>query len=260
MTVHARRSLLDRLIQYYRPRPVATFAPPPVPIAPDLWSLERRLQMPAGPRLPTRTTIVRLPSSGLLVVSPPPVECGGLERVDALGTVAEVLVPNSFHYVSARAFLARYPRATLRVTPGLHERVAGVPPGIAMTDTPIDAWRGAVEHAVLGPVRGISEVALFHRPSATLVLTDVAFNLIAIERRFDRVVWRLTGIPASFGPSRTAKTFLLGDCAVAAAFLERVLAWPFRRVLVAHGEPLEEDAVDVFRRAFAPYLAKGQQT
>jgi hypothetical protein len=29
---------------------------------------------------------------------------------------------------------------------------------------------------------------------------------------------------------------------------------PFERVLVAHGEPLEANAADVFRRAFAPYL------
>jgi hypothetical protein len=39
-----------------------------------------------------------------------------------------------------------------------------------------------------------------------------------------------------------------------------VLAWPFQRVLVAHGEPLEANAVDVFRRAFALYLARPDAT
>jgi hypothetical protein len=43
---------------------------------------------------------------------------------------------------------------------------------------------------------------------------------------------------------------------VAAAFLGCVLAWPFQRVLVAYGEPLEVNAGDVFRRAFAPYLTQ----
>jgi hypothetical protein len=64
----------------------------------------------------------------------------------------------------------------------------------------------------------------------------------------------VTGIPATFGPSRTARTFLLPDRTVASAFLRRVLGWPFRRVLVAHGQPLEEDARGAFQRAFATYL------
>jgi hypothetical protein len=33
-----------------------------------------------------------------------------------------------------------------------------------------------------------------------------------------------------------------------------VLAWPFERVIAAHGEPLEENAFDVLRQAFARYL------
>jgi len=245
---------MDRLIQRYQPRPVTDFAPPPLEVAPGLWTLERRLRMPAGPRLPTLTTIVRLASGGVLVVSPPAVACGGLAALDALGRVEEVLVPNSFHYVNAPAFLARHPGATLRVPPAFSERVAGFPGGTPLDDAPVAAWRGAVEHAILGPVRGLAEVALFHVPSASLLLTDVAFNLVHIERGVDRLVWRLSGIPSTFGPSRTARTFLLADRGRAAAFLRRVLAWPFRRVLVAHGEPVEHDARCAFERAFASYL------
>lgn len=36
-------------------------------------------------------------------------------------------------------------------------------------------WIGVVEHLILGPVRGASEVALFYHPSVTLILTDLAF-------------------------------------------------------------------------------------
>ena len=129
-----------------------------------------------------------------------------------------------------------------------------MPPGNELTEAAPDAWSGVVEHAILGPTRGVSEVALFHRESATLILTDLAFHLVRLARRFDRVAWRLSGVPPGFGPSRTARMLLLRDRALAAAFLRRLLAWPFRRVLVAHGESLEVDAVGVFRRAFAAYL------
>lgn len=256
----SRRSLIDRLLQLVRPAPIASFAPPPVRIDSDLWTLERRLRMPGGAFLSSRTTLISLPSRGLLVVSPPPVEVGGLEGLDALGDVAEVLLPNSFHHVNASGFVARYPRAVLRVSPGLFGRVGGLPPGEELTEQSPRAWSGAVEHAILGPVRGVSEVALFHRVSRTLVLTDLAFHMVRLERRFDRVAWRLAGIPSGFGPSRTAHRLLLCDRGLAGAFLERLLAWPFQRVLVAHGDPLETDAVALFRRAFAAYLPSTRST
>jgi hypothetical protein len=248
------RSLLDRLFRLGRPSVVRDFAPPPAELAPGVWSLERRLRMPGGPRLPARTTLLRLGSGGLLVVSPPPVEAGGLEDLDRLGVVEEVLAPNSFHYLNTRGFVARYPRARLRLAPALSQRVPGLPPGDELTDARPASWDGAVEHAILGPLRGLSEVALFHRPSATLVLTDLAFHMVSFESPLERVFWRLSGIPRGFGPSRTARWFLLRDRRAAAAFLERVLAWPFRRVVVAHGEPLEAQDAGAFRRAFAPHL------
>ena len=253
-----KRSVLDRLLPLVRPTLLTDFAPPPQQVDAHLWVLDRRLRMPGGPILPARTTIVVPPSGGLLVVSPPPVEAGGLEGLDALGPVRHVLVPNSFHYLNARQFLTRYPQAILWAAPGLFSRVPGLPPGNELTEVVPDAWRGVVEHAILGPTRGVSEVAVFHRESATLILTDLAFHMVRLARRFDRIAWWLSGVPSGFGPSRTARMLLLRDRALAAAFLRRLLAWPFRRVLVAHGESLEVDALGVFRRAFAVYLPDAQ--
>ena len=249
-----KRSVSDRLLPLIRPTLVTDFAPPPEQIDAHLWVLDRRLRMPGGPILPTRTSVLVLSSGGLLVVSPPPVAAGGLEGLDALGPVRHVLVPNSFHHLNARPFLARYPQAIFWAAPDLFARVAGLPPGTELTQATPDAWSGIVEHAILGPTRGVSEVALFHRDSATLILTDLAFNMVRIASRFDRVAWRLSGVPSGFGPSRTARMLLLRDRALAATFLRRLHAWRFRRVIVAHGESLEVDAVDVFRRAFAAYL------
>lgn len=120
--INAKRSLLDRFIRHVRPKVVSAFAPPPVRIASDLWSLERRLRMPGGPILPTRTTVIRLRPEAILVVSPPPVEAGGLENLDTLGAVEQVLVPNSFYDLSVPGFVGRYPQATLRLARIIHQR------------------------------------------------------------------------------------------------------------------------------------------
>jgi hypothetical protein len=231
---------------------VSAFSPPPRELAPGLWSLDRLLRMPGGLRLPVRSTVIRLRSEGLLLVSPPPAEAGGPEQVDALGPVEELLAPNSFHYLGAASWLARHPRAVFRAAPGLHQRVADLPRGGELTGSVPAAWSGVVEHAILGPVRGVSEVALFHVPGATLIPTDLAFHRLRHEGLLERAFWRMAGVPAGFGPSRSARLLLLRDRSLAAAFLGRVLEWPFRRVLVAHGDPLEENAAAVFRKAFVP--------
>lgn len=245
-----RPALLDRLLLRGRPTVVVEHAPPPVRMGDGLWGLERWFRMPGGLVMPGNATILRLASGGLLVVSPPP---GPVDGLDALGPVEEVLLPNSFHYLGAGEFLARHPGARLRWAPGLPERVGALPPGEAVGPDVPAAWRGTVEHAIFGPARGVSEVALFHVPSATLVLTDLAFNLRRYPHPAHRLAWRLFGVPAGFGPSRTARWMLLANRDAARPFLQAVARWPFRRVLVAHGEPLTDDAAATFARAFAAW-------
>lgn len=255
----SRRSLLDRVLKGVVPRPVPDGGVGPREIAPGLWALDRRLRLPAGPRLPCRTTIVRLGSGDLVVVSPPaPVASGEGSAIDALGTVAHVVVPNPFHYLHAGTFRARHPGATLRVAPGVLERVPELRPAEELGRRPPEAWSGELDLAILGPVRGISEAALFHRPTGTLILTDLAFHVTRFSSRFDRVTTRLAGIPRGFGPGRTSRLLLLRDRVQARRFLERVSEWPMRRIVVAHGEIVEGDARERFRTAFAPYLAHGR--
>ena len=102
-------------------------------------------------------------------------------------------------------------------------------------------------------VGGVSEVVFLHRPSRTLILTDLAFNMVRLDGPYQRAAWRLFGVPASFGPSRTARLFLLRDRTVVNRFVEQVSAWRFDRMIVTHGEIVEQDATAEFRRAFARY-------
>lgn len=248
------RSVFDRVIRIVQPTVDASFSPAPTQIASRLWALDRRLRMPGGAILPTRTTIIVLSDGGLLVVSPPSVQAGGLKALDTIGRVRHVLVPNSYHHLNAVGFMALYPEASFWAAPALFSRVPGLPPGIEVEEPAPAAWRDAVEVAILRPTQEVSEVALFHRETRTLVLTDLAFNMVRFSGTTQRLLWRLSGVPASFGPSRTARMLLLRDTSSATPFLERVAAWPFERIVVAHGDAVEVDARGTFRRAFAAYL------
>lgn len=238
------------------PQPVADVVPPPHPICHDVWALDRELRHFGFARLPARTTIVRLHDGRLVVVSPPPAfDAPDAAALDSIGPVAFVVVPNSFHYLFTKAFMARYPGAELLVAPMAGERAADLSSATELgPDTPT-AWSGELETIVLGPVRGIAEVLLFHVDSGTLILTDLAFNMKRYPRAIDRFVWRLSGIPGDLGPGRTTRSLLLRDREVASRCLTRMMEWPIERILVAHGEVVAGDAHARLRSAFRGFLA-----
>lgn len=254
----SRRSVLDRVLSRVVPRPVFEVSPPPWELAADLWVLDRQLLHFGVARLPTRTTIIRLSNGTLVVVSPPPVlDSHTAEAIDSIGAVEYVLIPNSFHYLYAGEFAARYPTAKFLAAPGLRQRAPDLQYLQYLEELgrdPPQSWLGEIDYEVLGPVRGVSEVLIFHKSSGTLILTDLAFNMLRYPRLLDRIVWRLSGIPSGFGPGRTSRSLLLSDRVMASRSLRRALEWPISRVVVAHGEVISYDAKSQLARAFRRYL------
>jgi hypothetical protein len=248
------RTWADRFMKNVLPRPVAGFAPPPREIARDVWTLDRQLRMPGGMILPNRTTVLRLDGGSAVVVSPPPADAEAFRAVDSIGTTKWIVAPNSFHYLYAPPFAAHYPGARLLTSPGLRERVPEFPAADELGAMVPQGWDGSIDVAVLGPVRGLSESAIFHVPSKTLVVTDLAFHVTHFARGIDRIIWRLSGVPAAFGPSRTARMLLLRDRSEASRFLRQVDAWPFERIVMAHGDVVERNAKVEFAKGFAAYL------
>jgi Domain of unknown function (DUF4336) len=249
------RSFIDRILRLATPRPVATFTPRLQELTSGVWVVDRQLRLPGGGRLPLRTTILQLSNGALVVISPPPLfGPDDVAAIDPIGNVKYVVAPNTFHYVYAGEFMALYPDASLLVAPGLLGRVTELPPADELGPKAPAAWIGELDLCVLGPVRGVSEVAFFHLSTGALILTDLAFNITRFPRAFDRIAWRLAGIPAGFGPSRTSRLLLLQDRAEASRCLSRVSEWPIRQIVVAHGEVVVDNAKTQLLKAFGRYL------
>lgn len=242
--------MLDRLLRFVVPKPDASFLPPPRAIAPGVWVLDRRVFL-AGARLPSCSTIVDVGDGRLAIISPP---ADVTPDVDRLGTIAAIVAPNSFHYLHAPAWHRRHPAAALYAAPELSRRVPEFPLAAELTADAAPLWREALPFVVLGPDRGIAEVLFFHRASRTLVLTDVASNLVDVDRAADRLAFRVSGMPRGFGPTRNSRRLLLRDRPRARETLRAVMRWPFERIVVAHGAVVERRAADVFVSAFAKYV------
>src|SRR5262245_30885748 len=123
------RRFLDGVFKRATPGVAADYRPAPTRVADGVWSLERHLRMPGGPLLPSRTTIVRVSPTSVAMISPPPAHEETFGMIDALGTVAALIAPNTFHYLYINDAVRRYPNATLYLAPGLQERIATLPPG-----------------------------------------------------------------------------------------------------------------------------------
>jgi hypothetical protein len=96
-------------------------------------------------------------------------------------------------------------------------------------------------------------VDFFHRPSRTLVLTDLIenFETERVWHWFDRLLLRLGGAADPDGKASIDMRigFLRQRKAVRVA-VRRMIAWEPERIIIAHGRWYERDATVELRRAF----------
>jgi len=248
-----RRTFLERSLAGVRPKVRADVTPPARALTDGLWVVQRMIQVPPRIDIPATTTVIRLCDGTLLVHSPFRLDPALRRELGALGTVAHLVAPNAFHYLYLGEHHAAFPAAAIHLAPGLRERQPSVPAGTTLGEVPPASWQGEIELAVLGPTRGVAEVAFLHRPSATLVLTDLAFNMQTATNAIGRLYWRFSGVWQRFGPTRLVGRVLLRDPALVRPFLARILGWDFTRIVVSHGDVVERDARRVFEEAFAKY-------
>jgi len=117
-------------------------------------------------------------------------------------------------------------------------------------DTPEPAWHEVLDQVALRGIPISNEVVFFHRPSRTLVATDLAFNVGADSPLATRVAYRLMGGYGRVSPTHFER-LLVRDRDAFRESLERILAWPFERVVVAHGAVSETGGREELMRGYA---------
>ena len=96
------------------------------------------------------------------------------------------------------------------------------------------------------------EVVFFHRPSRSVIITDIVQNHDpAANSWFWRATKRLNGIVAPDGGCPRDWRLTVRDLDTARACRGRLLAWPTEQVLLTHGLCITEGAHAHLERAFA---------
>jgi hypothetical protein len=203
-----------------------------------------------GFHYPTRMAVIRLSGNDLFVWSPVALTSDLQAAADALGTVRHLVAPNSLHHVFIADWKRAYPDARTYATPGLQAKRKDIAFDENLESARIAGWPEEIEH-VLMPNGITNEVVLFHRPSGTVIFTDLIQQFPARWFSGWRAVvakWDLMLGPEPSVPRKFRMAFT--DRRAARASLERILDWPAEKVLMAHGKPVAENGRAFIRRAF----------
>ncbi len=222
------------------------------PFGPGLWLADGTEAEVAGFRYPTRAAVIRLGDGGLLVWSPVALSPALHEAVATLGEVRWLVAPNSLHHLHLAEWKAAWPSAVLQAAPGLAARRPDLTIDAELGDAPPPAWAADLDQVLVRGNRITTEAVFFHRPSATVLFTDLLQQFPpgwfrgwrALVARLDLMTEPEPAVPRKF---RLAFT----DRPAARDSLRRILDWPAERVVMAHGRPVERDGRAYLARAFS---------
>ena len=217
-------------------------------LAPGIYTVARPLSF-FGIEMGTRMTVVQLGDGRLLLHSPVALDDALRDAVSALGTVAIIVAPTLFHHLYVAAWHDAFPSAALWCCPGLERKRADIAWTAVLADDIRAPFGDEIEHVVFGARSIENEAVLFHRPTRSIVSSDLVFDFGSLPSRVTRVVGALVG-------NRTAGSTVLERLTIrdrprARRELDRMLAWEAERIVIAHGAIVREDATGVLERAFA---------
>lgn len=217
----------------------------------QIWLAEYPIRY-AGARFNARMTVIRLADGGLVIHSPCAFEPGLTEEVRALGDVKAIIAPGDYHYFHVASCQRVFPDAATFICPGVEKKV----PDLEFTDVLDDAapalWSEEISQVVVRGTAHIREVVFLHRPSKTLVVTDLVENFGNQTPGTNWVLRSWFRMLRMWNRAAPAPEYWLhwGDKATVRDCLERILAWEFERVVLAHGDLVVEDAKRVVERAW----------
>jgi short-subunit dehydrogenase len=234
----------------------------PKPVAEDVWIVDAQPIRAGGVMpLPVRMTIIRLQNRDLLLHSPTAYTPALAAELERLGPIRHLVAPSFGHWMFLQDWQKAFPQATAWAAPGLRERAQVRASGVRIdreleADAPPE-WRAEIDQIVVA-AGAFAEVEFFHRPSRTLVLTDLVQNLEA--DRFPKI-WRApvralgSAAPRGGAPAYLRALLRTNRSEVTAA-AARLIALAPDRVIFTHGRWFDAPAATALWRALSPLIPK----
>jgi hypothetical protein len=221
-------------------------------ISENLYVAEQPLSM-LGIEYGARMTVVRLSSKELVVISPIALNEKISNDLDAIGKVKYLVAPNSFHHLFMKPWTEQYKDAELIAVPQIVKKRPDLKVSLIVDKNFKSPWGTELDIKFVSGGKLYSESVFFHGASGTLILTDLCFNLHHSNSVFATCALKLYGIYKKFGPSKAVGIFMGRKDNLKTA-IDVIAKWKFQRIVVAHGEILENTSPNEFRASFEKML------
>lgn len=226
----------------------------------QIWILEYPVRF-AAMDLFARTTIIRLDSGDLIIHDPCKIDNDIKNEIDSLGVVKFIIAPGIYHHLFVAEFQNRYPDAETFLCPGLEQKRPDIKFDWILESKPDSRWEGVLEQVPVQGTKFISEVAFFHKPSKTLILVDLLENIGddyshkagLLLKFWWKVVLRMWNNPMAAPEYQMG----WGNKKLVKPALEKILSWNAERLILAHGENIEDNVNKILVKAWGKVLKAG---
>ncbi len=223
----------------------------------QIWILEYPVRY-GGIDLFGRMTIIKLDNGDLFIHDPCEISDSIKDEIDAIGEVRYIVAPGSYHHLFVTDFQNKYPDAETFICPGLERKRPDIQFDWILGNRPDPRWGGVLEQVVVqGPIL-IWEVAFFHKPSKTLILVDLLENIGDDYQHsaslYLKFWWKL--VFNMWNHPKAAPEYQMGwgRKDIVRKGLNKIMAWNSERVILAHGELIENDVTNILTTAWNKVL------
>lgn len=210
------------------------------------------IAMPLG-NFPRRMTVLALDGGGSAVWSPIPLREAEMARIEALGPVRFLIVPNQGHRLDLKPWHERYSDALIIAPPSARDAVAEAAPVDATDDIIGDPAIGF--ELIAGTKADEFALTVKRGDGTTLILNDILSNVRHPQGLGAQIMARLLGFgvkrPRTSRPVR--RMFVKEPAAVAAQFRRWAALPDLRRVIVSHGDVIDDAPEAALERAAADH-------
>jgi len=223
----------------------------------QIWILEYPVRF-GGMDLFGRTTVIKLKNGDLIVHDPCSIDDMVKKEIDAIGEVKYIVAPGSYHHLFVSDFQKKYPNAETFLCPGLEKKRSDIKFEWILGNKPDHRWGDVIDQVVVQGTKFILEVAFFHKPSKTLILVDLLENIgddykhptSMLLRFWWKVVFKMWNNP------KAAPEYQMGwgRKEIVKGGLNKILGWNAERVILAHGELVENNITSVLKTAWQKVL------
>ena len=219
-------------------------------IGDDIWVHEDSMKM-LGNKLGLRMTIVRLKDGRLWVHSPTAISPSLQQEINALGSVRYLVAANNHHSKWLQDWIDAYPDAEVYVS-------AGIPRKVPLSNYHIlqrgmeNVWQGDLEWQTMPSVPVLNETVFFHSRSSSLIVTDLVQNYpenpnkTGFAGAMTKYVFEPIGFKDCCVHPLLKMSFTIKDKTAFSRFVQSVQDWEFDKIVVTHGDIIENEAKAVF--------------